>query len=147
MAVITASDIQQWLESSKFPINEVDAELEASARELVFSTVSQVYDIATWADTATTPQLIRDAIGMIVASWIYDRSFSEDFPDGTGWATKLYDRAMALVNGIVTGDIDIGEVSTVPVGESSPLFYPTDTTLNEDGVTVEQAYFRMGQVF
>jgi hypothetical protein len=144
MTVITDADIQQWLEPTKFHIDSFDPELEGSARELAFSTLSPVYSIDTWTDESTTPKLVKDAIGMIVASWLYDRAFSEDFPDGTGWAQRLYDRAMTLLNGIVSGLIDIGESSTIVAGVSEPLYYPMDDTLSEDGVTTERAHFRMG---
>lgn len=145
MAYVTELEIQQWLEATKLNVSSVDAQLELSARNIAFNKLSQIYDTTVWTNIATTPALIRQVISMLVAAWIYNRAFSQEDSEGSGYAAWLEDKAMGLLESISTGALDLPEVVGIVTSVSGPSFYPNDDTELED--PYQAAKFSMGKVF
>lgn len=145
MSYVTVEEIQQWVEATKLPIDVVEGELETSAMNIAFNTVSAVYTTTGWIDVATTPALVRQAIAMLIAAWTYNRAYSEEDPEGSGYAQWLENKAMALLGSIATGTIDLIEVEGTVSGAGGPTFYPNDDTELEDPHSA--AKFTMGSVF
>jgi hypothetical protein len=146
MAYVTLAEVQQWLESTKLTVAAFDVELEATAREIVFSRVAAVYTTSTWTNDTNTPALIRKVMAMLVAAWTYQRAYSEDLPlDKDNWGVKVESMAMSLLAGIVDGSIDLGTPAVI-ASTGQPVFWPHDTSVDADGNPVV-AKFAMGQVF
>lgn len=140
---VTLADVQGWLESTKLTLASVDAALEASAAETVFSSASRVYDTSTWVDANTTPRLIRQVIAMYVAGWTYNRQYSEDSEESNWWGDYLLGEAEKLLSGIVDGTIDLLDVAGTVGNVSGPTFYPNDATASEqvyDGLGIPVGY-------
>lgn len=152
MAVIELSDVQAWLEQTKFTITTVDAELELSARTLAFSTVAVHYDTSAWTDETDTPELIKSIIAMLVAAWQYDRQYAEEDIEGSSYSQRLEERAMMILNGIADGTLSLGTGPDDSVDVTSPAFWPTDASTlladddPEDPDASPRAY-TMGMVF
>lgn len=159
MSYLDAADIQPWLNKTKFTITTVDVTHEQTIVNFVFGKLSQRYDTSTWLDAASTPELIKNLLSMLVASAHLRRAVSEE--DGlTKYADWLEYRATKVCDDIVAGSIDIPGVdpdSTSSLGGSS-VFFPTDTatTLWEedhefDGSSLAEGaapmVFTMGQRF
>lgn len=135
--VIVLSQVQQWLETTKLRLDSIDPALEKTARDQVFSMLSAVFTINTWVDNSTTPTLVSQAIAMLVAAWTYNRAYSEETTAGNPYALWLEQKALALVDGIRDGSIDLIEVPGVGVEQAILSFLPNDATgTNEvyDGV-------------
>ena len=145
--LVTEPLVQQWLEETKLTVDRTPDELDQTARDIVFSQVSQVYDTSTWVSTATTPSLILRICSMFIAAWIYERQYSENLPlDDTNWGVKLESMANLLIAGIVGLTIDIPGVLPGAIGTlSDPIFYPTDA--QETDGSGEERKFTMGKVF
>jgi hypothetical protein len=129
MVYISEAEVQQWLEPSKLQVLVVDPELEASARDIVFTTVSRAYGVTTWLDSASTPSLIRKVMSMLVASWMYHRAFANDSDRELAWAVKLESMAMLAMTGIVSGAFDLPEVEGLVGSSLGPTFWPDSSTL------------------
>ena len=141
MNIVSEAQVQQWLESTKLTINDVDDELESTATSIVFSSLSQSFDTTTWIDENTTPKLVQQVISMLVAAWIYNRAYSEDGTTVSSYSKWLEDKAMALLAAIGSGTVDLPEVPGF-VTSSSPSFYPMDNSVDENG-ELEASKFRM----
>lgn len=145
MAVITLPEVQAWLETTKMQLADFDDEFEETARAMVFGKLEATYDTVGWTDNTNTPALVRKAIAMYVAAWTYNRQYSEEDPDGSGYAKWLIGMADQLVEGISTGNVDLPEVPAGAEPVSAPSFYPDDTVgLLEPE---EKARFTIGKVF
>lgn len=125
---LSAGEVQQWLEKTKFTVVEVDEELEASAKDLVFSSAARLYDTALWVDEASTPSLIRKVMSMLVAAWTYEAALSEATTDTNQYAALLEQRAMLLLAGINEGTIDLVDVPGTVGASSGPAYWPTAET-------------------
>jgi hypothetical protein len=149
MPLIDVDDVQPWLEESKLHLDHGDALTEEPYQsEFVRSRLASCLDVTGWVDKATTPTLIRQIIGMLVAAQRYNRAYSETDEDaGNPYANKLEERAELLLTGICAGSIDLLDVVDSPAtsGFGSPVFYPTDSV----GVLEpeEAVSFTMGKVF
>jgi hypothetical protein len=154
---VTIEEVQQWLEPTKLTVPSVDVELEATAALLVLNTLSTEYTTTTWVDDTTTPPIVRKIISMLVAAWLYNRAYSEETPDGNNYALWLESKAYALLQGLVSGTIDIPEVPGEAAAIGPATYYPTDVTgaveqYNALGYQVgvlgqDDIKFRMGDVF
>lgn len=160
MAYVTIEKVQGWLQTTKYDVSvdHVDPTQEATAADTVIPILEQRYNTSTWADDATTPPMVIRIIAMLVASFVLRKAVSQD--DGiASYCDWLESRANALVEGIVTGAIDLPGVDPDP---DSPLggsteFYPDQTAtdlwesdtggnpfLTSDGAP---RYFEYGKVF
>ena len=159
-AVITAPEVQGWLESTKLAVTNVDAQLEESAREMAFTMLSREYDVTAWVDSATTPTLVRKLIAGLVAAWLYARQYSEDGEQPSWYADSIEKRVMNLLQQLADGTLDLVGVDKPADGSAgidAPSFYPTDATgtqilydalgneIGREGS--EDIKFTMGQLF
>lgn len=145
MAVVTQDEVQSWLEATKLTLDAFDSDLENTAKTVVFSNLSPIFDISTWADATTTPQLVSDVVAMLVAAWTYRRAYSEEETGGNSYATWLEDKANMLLESIKSGQVQLAEVPTVSTFNESIVFYPNDASGITD--TTQAAKFSMGSVF
>jgi len=142
---VSLAEVQQWLERTKLTLPALDAELEATAKELVWSALGAVYDNTSWVNAASTPPIVRKIISLLIAPWTYERQYSEDISGEVGnWGTKLETMANMLLTGLADRTLDIDGV--LPTSSQEPIFWPNDNSVDEQGNLLAPV-FTMGQVF
>lgn len=152
MPHITVTEAQGWLESTKLTLSELDSELETSVASQILGQLAAGFDVSTWASPTTTPTLVRKILAMYYASWVYDKSYSED-PDGAQYSLRLRARADALIAGILGGSIVLTDLTDPGQDQQlgQPAFYPTDVsdgmTPTNDDPSLGPAKFSMGFIF
>jgi hypothetical protein len=154
---VSEAEVQQWIRNSRLTITVVDPELENSAYSRVAATLAQRYETTTWVDEASTPDLIRSIISMLVAAWEINRGpGAETMNDVDSYGEHLESSALALLGSLADGSIlleddDSGGSGGFATGQ--PIFFPTDvatTIAAEEGINADgaaQRAFTMGQVF
>lgn len=149
MSLIDVGDVQPWLEETKLSLDSDDTLIEEPFQsEFVRSRLSSCgLDVSTWVDENSTPVLIRQIIGMLVAGQRYNRFYSETDEDaGNPYANKLEERAHLLLDGICMGSITlIGVPDEVTANLGTVSFYPDDSVGVLD--PEEAVRFTMGRVF
>jgi hypothetical protein len=144
--LVTDELVQQWFERTKLTVTTVPDELDQTAHDVVFGRVSQVYDVSVWVDAVTTPSLILRIMSMLIAAWMYEAQYSEDIEDTeNNWGAKLERMAYNLIDQIVGLTLVVTDPGTLPTGNASPVFFPTDVQ-DTDGLGSERK-FTMGKVF
>lgn len=154
--LITIKDhVQPWLESTKLTLEPDDIlDEEPIASELVRSKLSSRLDVSTWVDVSTTPTLVKQMIGMLVAAWRYNKHYSESDEDaGNPYANKLERMVLGtppdfedgLIYDILNGTIDLLDVTEDLTETGTIAFYPDDTVGVE--YPEEAARFTMGTIF
>lgn len=140
MAEILASvrDVNAYLEDQVVKADDTNTELlQISVARIVKGYLSGVVpstSLALWATPEDTPDIIRECAAMLIASQLFfDKTILTTVEvDQRHYAQILYDRAMAILQGIVDGTIllpDDGGVIVEPVGSMSTLdFFPIDDT-------------------
>lgn len=155
MAVIEVADIQQWLENTKLDVSSIDAALEITCQEEVYGRLATKYDVTSWVDVNTTPELVKIIVSMLYAGRLWNRTFQSSSSKAGGYGDKLIARADMLLQGVMEGLYDIvdtmGETAS-PTSEEGPSFFPDDsaTELAVTDPTHEDAAPRgitMGQMF
>ena len=149
MPHIQVAEAQSWLEPTKTNLGAtLDANMEDNMATQVLARVSLSYDVDHWLDPGTTPKLVRQVIAMKYASWVYQRQYSEDASGLNDYALLLNAQAETIIDGIISGAIDLPEVVGVggDVGGFEPAFYPNDKTVDSYG-RPEGPAFRMGQIW
>jgi len=156
MTHVSQPEIQQWLERTKLTIESPSeyTDLETTAVTAVFSALKDQYAVDTWVSEVTTPDLVRKILSMLVASWIYRRSYTDQ---ARQVGIKAYDDwleslAYDLLGGLVSGSNSLEEGEELRLDSSYPGFWPTDeaTALGVSSPEAEGAAFRafdMGKVF
>jgi len=149
---ITPADVQVWLEPTKLRIDSGDSLAEENAAsEIVLSKLTTRFDISDWTDTTDTPDLVRQIIAMLVASFRYNSIYSETEDAGNPYADKLKDMADNLIMGILDGSIDLIDEPLQGPGVTGTLeFFPTDKTGSNDLTPFgpeEGVRFKIGTVF
>lgn len=145
MPYVTQPEVQAWLEPTKLTLDSVDAELEANAAVVVFTQLAQVYDTSTWVNAASTPELVRKIMAMLIAAWTYARAYSQDdIAVSEGFMRWLERKAHMLIEGLVSGAIDLVDVPGIAFPQY-PTFWPNDSTEVEDPNSA--AAFAMGRVY
>ncbi len=131
---ITSADVQVWLEPTKLRIDSGDSLAEEiPASEIVLSKLATRFDTSGWIDETDTPDLVRQVIAMLVASFRYNSIYSETEDAGNPYADKLKDMADNLIMGILDGSIDlIDEPLQGPAVTGTLEFFPTDKTGADD---------------
>lgn len=130
MARITQAEAQAWVEGTKFTIPNIavspNSDLLAHMETEILARVSSAYDISTWVDAATTPDLVRTAISKVFVAWAYRRQYSESMvEDDAVYANLLAANAELIVSGLVDGTIELPDATTT---SGTPAFYPTDAS-------------------
>lgn len=152
MALIDVDDVQPWLEETQLTLTSDDELTEEPFQsEFVKSKLATCsLDVASWVDENSTPVLVRQIIGMLVAAQRYNKTYSEtDENAGNPYANKLEDRANLLLEGICAGTVDLLDVVDDPFtsGSGSISFYPDDTVGALEENKEEAVRFTMGKVF
>jgi hypothetical protein len=138
MAVVTLDEIQQWLAPTKFGLNEIDVELEDTSRSFIFGRLEDRFDVSTWVDVSTTPDLVRKVVALYIAIMEYERAIAEDYPEGDSYSKRLWSRMETLIDGIIADEIHIGQDQDETLSAlESPAFYPTDVQDEWSGVQGE----------
>lgn len=108
--------------------------LQISVSRIVRGYLARIVDVVTlgsWTTPELTPEIVREATGKLIASQLYFQKMSTTTLsiDDSSIAQKLYDEGIALLNGIVTGTVDIIEVTETPESSLTDLdFFPVDDT-------------------
>lgn len=147
MAYLTEPDVQTWLETTKLDIVTVEDGLDSAAYLRVASALSDRYDISSWLDAASTPELVRQVMAMYYAAWYYRRTYSEDTDESPTYADWLEGLADTLLAGLADGSVDIPGLTPITEDEGEPDFYPRDINYDTHGNRVDDAVFQMSQVF
>lgn len=152
MSRITIQEVKGWLETTKFPITNLDTDLLDQLEFEVLGRVGSTYDTTLWIDEASTPRLVRVAIAKMYAGWLYHRAYSEEEGTTNAHAQLLWDNAELLITGIIGGAIDLPDALPQPEsGTGGPSFYPNDASSAEpaswDDGSLGPNKFSMGQVF
>ena len=130
MSYVTPAQVQSWLNVDKWdilPAEGVNAELEHMASDIILSYLEQRYDTSTWTNGTNTPGMVLRMVAMLVAAFTLRKAISED--DGeTAYSTWLERRVQELLEGLVSGAIDLPGVDPDPNAPASASigFYPTD---------------------
>lgn len=82
---------------------------------------------ATWVDPDTTPEVIRSIAGRLIASKWYATLYAEDSMDDAVFAQRLYNEAMGMIDGIITGQVTVVD--------------PGGTTLTTGGILSEDSFW------
>jgi len=82
--------------------------------------------LATWTDPDTTPEVVRAITGRLIAAFYYRLRYSEDGVTDPQYAQVKYNEAIAMLQGIISGEITMVEVTdTVGSGRLTSIdFYP-----------------------
>src|SRR5262245_62737757 len=85
--------------------------------------------LAAWTSPEATPEIIRAIAGRFIAAFWYRERYSEDSIEDPIYAQTKYNEAMALLQGIIAGDIVIVETPIEVLGlHFGPgNFYPNNT--------------------
>lgn len=110
-------------------------DLEETARDIVFGRLGVYYDTSTWADPASTPSMVMNILGMLVAGWVYDRQFSEEATEGGSYGSRRVAEAYRLLEGVIAGEYSIGVDLLVDATAGAPSYLASDPT------------FEMGEAF
>ena len=136
MALASIDDINAYLPPPT--VVEADdvnvAKLQISVQRVIRGYLSRILSTATmagWEDPESTPDIIREIAGMLVASQLFinQASASTWEINDDNYAQRLYDRAIALLNEIISGQILIPDI--IPIGTESMTeldFFPEDDT-------------------
>lgn len=151
MSFATIDDVNKFLDESKVLVTDQDEDLDQdSAERLIRGYLASHVpsaELASWRSPGQTPELIRDIAGRLVAAFRYRKLYSEDVNEVSPYAQELYNEAIAMLRGIITGELTIVNMTDVNVdlqqgsGLSSLHFYPNDDAENEPG---QQRKFGMG---
>lgn len=118
--------------------------VQISVARMVRGYLSRAIDNATllsWNDPSTTPDIIREIAGMLIAAQVYFNKAARSSLEieDNNFAQRLYDRAIAMLNEIINGTIDIPGVTEDSTETMSVLdFFPVDST---------DRAFTLGQLF
>lgn len=146
MALCSVDDINSYLptgESAPQVVVEADDVnvqlIQISVARIIRGYLSRILSTATmasWSDPEHTPDIIREVAAMLVASQLFINQVSATSldVDERHWAQVLYDRAVLLLNAIVSGQVEIVD----PDGGDTPIetgefmtdldFWPVDDT-------------------
>lgn len=122
---IEVADVQNWCEPTKLTVGDLNDGWVLQIETIVMSKLEAGFDISTWVDPTTTPEIIKSVIAMEYASFLYDKQYSEDSDDSNAWAARLDMMANDLIDGMLAGSVVIdGYVQAEE--HSDPASYPTD---------------------
>lgn len=129
----TISDINVHLPADKAQISDgQDGDLQIEAYRMIRSRLSSAFPIETialWIDPTETPEVIRGIAGKIIAAKFYSNLVAEDEADGSEFAQNLFNEAMADLQGIRDGMIDVIGIDGVVIENSDIMetsFYPNN---------------------
>jgi hypothetical protein len=131
------TDVNRWLDGDVLQVTSGDyVSEEDSAERIIRGYLTGKVDGATmngWTTPSSTPEMIREIAGQLVAAFRYRKMYSEDSGAvDTSYGQLLYNEAMMKLNSVVQGDVDLVGVDPTLVTAEHELtqgnFYPDDTT-------------------
>lgn len=130
------TDIQAWLRPDKIPVDDANSQKpNIEATRIVKGQLSGVFApvvIASWADPASTPELIRGVTGRLTAAFLHASVYSEESDRSiSAYSQWLYDGAIATLAQIISGFLTVVDDTGTPVdttGQGLLSFFPDDTT-------------------
>lgn len=133
MPLVDDADVQVHLPYDKLKIESIPDDLiqcKLDSERIVRGYLAGVVDsavLATWDEPVNTPSLIRAIAGRLTAALIYRTRYSENRLGDPEFAQNKYNEAMAMLMGIIAGDIPL---DTVVVGTEfdNSWFWPNNTT-------------------
>jgi hypothetical protein len=144
MANISVEEAQAWLNEGEADLGELNTDLETQVSTQVLSQLAPAYEVSGWTTPNTTPSLVRSVIAMYYIAMYYDRQTAASLSDQlAAYAVLLRQRADLMIQGILTGAIDLLDVEGVLATSLGPVFFPDDSTVG----TVDDVRFAMGTVF
>ena len=132
MPIVDDPDVQVHLPVDKLKIEEIPDDLakcKLDTERIVRGYLAGVIPAATmalWLTPDDVPEVIRAAAGRLCAALIYRVRYSEQSLDDPEFAQVLYDQAMAMLQGIIDGDIIVDGVVTSQFDNT--YFFPNDST-------------------
>lgn len=132
MAIVSDDDVQVHLPADKLKIEEIPDDLikcKLDTERIVRGYLAGVIpaaDMALWVDPGDVPEVIRAAAGRLCAALIYRLRYSEQSLDDPQFAQTKYNEAMAMLQGIIDGNIIVDGVVTVQFDDT--YFWPNDST-------------------
>jgi NADH:ubiquinone oxidoreductase subunit 4 (subunit M) len=148
MPLITAEDVQGWVDQTKLSVTTLDLKLLPFIEEEVLARIGTVYDTTVWVNETTTPRIVKVIISKLYAAWIYDRAYSENQSDRNMYAQRLIDNANMLIQGILSGVIVVVGTTETPLSAS---YYPTDASSAQEPTLLDPslgpARFSLGKSF
>jgi hypothetical protein len=138
MPLATYTDANKHLDENKLKFtSENEAEPEAQeADRIVRAKLGDLFpdQVNEWAfnsDDFPTPEIIKEAASLLMASYRYAKRYSEATLGSNPYADRLEARAMFLLNGILDGSIDLTDVdydSDNEPGFGQADFWPNNST-------------------
>lgn len=130
------TDIQTWVQSDKILVDDTNSQkANIEATRIVKGQLAGFFSpivISSWADPASTPELVRGVTGRLAAAFMYASIYSEEAGgDVSDYAQWLYNGAMALLIQITSGQLTVTDEDNNPVdtqGSGLLSFFPDDTT-------------------
>jgi hypothetical protein len=133
MALVTDEDVQSHLPKDKLKVEDIPDDrnqIYLDAERIVRGYLAGVIDssvLAAWTTPTATPGIIRTITGKLCAAEIYRVRFSEQSLDDPKFAQNQYNEAMALLKGIVAGDIRVEGVEDTTQFDNT-YFEPNDAS-------------------
>jgi hypothetical protein len=128
-------DINTHLPQDKLHVQDANEQVQKHQVDVdrvikgYLSSTFQPVTLAEWADPASTPGFIRSIAGRLVAAWHYARMYSEDVADwDRTYPQRLYNEAMAMLEEVRSGAVDLGLDDEAATAFGSGFFYPTKDT-------------------
>lgn len=134
MPFASLKDVNKHLPDDKYYAQDADiVDPGIYADRLIRSRLGGIVDtdiIALWVSPDTTPEIIREVSGLLVAAKLYGEAAAEDEADGSAYAQSLYDEAIRILDEIREGISVIIGVDEIPIDTTSidGSFWPNDTT-------------------
>jgi Bacteriophage Mu, Gp36 len=128
-------DVNTHLPQDKLHIADADEQVakhQVDVDRVIKGYLSSTYTPATlalWVDPDDTPDFIRSIAGRLVAAWHYARMYSEDVANwDRTYPQRLYNEAMAMLEEVRSGAVDLGIDEEAATAFGSNFFYPTKDT-------------------
>jgi hypothetical protein len=130
-------DIEKYTPDHKIDANDANtASWQIEATRIIKSWLSGTFtavELHSWQDPDSTPPIIRSIAGELIAAYFYRALYSEDETTIPLYAQTLYNEAIAMLQQIKDGtlqvldedDNPIGDVTTTNMGTGD--FYPDST--------------------
>lgn len=127
------TDIQSWLQNDKVTVDDTLAgKPNIDATRTIKGQLAGIFSpltISSWADPASTPEIIRGIAGRLAAAFIYRKIYSEEDTSIPEYAQALYNEAISMLQDIRLGSLIVTDDTEEPVdttGSTLLGFWPND---------------------
>lgn len=135
MPYASLSDVNVHLPADKAQAQDAEiVDLNIDALRLIRARLASTFNLTiinAWLTPATTPELIREIAGKLIAAKFYANLVAEDEEDGSKFAQGLYNEAITMLDDIRAGVITLVDVSGLELDNnalSETSFWPNNTT-------------------